>query len=390
MLNENTSPAALDGQEQYGFIPENPYLLLTPGPLSTSKGVRAAMLRDWCTWDDDYNLKVVQRIRQRLVELATRQSADYTAVLLQGSGSFAVEATLGTVVPADGRVLIVSNGAYGARMLRISERLGIDYRLYSLAETVVPSAATVEKLLAADRRISHVAMVHCETTTGILNPLADLAQVVKAAGRILIVDAMSSFGGISMDAAELGIDYLISSANKCIQGVPGFAFVIARRTELQKCAGNARSLCLDLYDQWQVMDESGKWRYTSPTHTVRAFLQALDELDAEGGVVAREARYRMNQQLLVNGMVDLGFTPLLVTQMQSPIITSFLYPDAGLLETEQPDAGFDFQRFYQFVKQRGFVLYPGKISEAETFRIGNIGEVYPKDIQRLLSVIAEY
>jgi aspartate aminotransferase-like enzyme len=325
-------------------------------------------------------------------------------------------------------------------MLKIAERLGIEHRLYSLAETVLPSAATVEKLLAADRRISHVAMVHCETTTGILNPLAELAQVVKVAGRLLIVDAMSSFGGISMDAAELGIDYLISSANKCIQGVPGFAFVIARRAELLKCAGNARSLCLDLFDQWQVMDESGKWRYTSPTHTVRAFLQALDELDAEGGIVVREARYRMNQQLLVDGMVELGFTPLLAAQMQSPIITSFLYPDAGLPDAgllgaglpgaelpdaelsdtglpsarllgaespdaglsdtglpsarlpgaEQPDARFDFQHFYQFVKQRGFVLYPGKISEADTFRIGNIGEVYPADIQRLLSVIAEY
>jgi 2-aminoethylphosphonate-pyruvate transaminase len=363
----------------YEFIPDNPYLLLTPGPLSTSKSVRNALLRDWCTWDADYNEEIVQNIRRRLVALATAKTEKYTAVLMQGSGSFSVEATLGSVVPKDGKALILTNGAYGRRMAEMARVLGLNYIEYALPETVAPDSAHIAAMLDEDADITHVALVHCETTTGILNPLADIAAVVKERGKVFIVDAMSSFGGIPMDTDALGIDYLISSSNKCIQGVPGFAFVIARRDELQKHEGNARSLCLDLYDQWKEMDKSGKWRYTSPTHIVRAFYQALDELETEGGVAARTARYRDNQRLLADGMEALGFRALLPKALQSPIITSFLYPT--------PD--FDFGAFYRAVKAKGFVLYPGKISQADTFRIGNIGEVYPRDIERLLKVIAE-
>ena len=363
----------------YEHVPENPYLLLTPGPLSTSAGVRDAMLRDWCTWDSDYNQGVVQRIRRQLVELATTQVDDYSAVLLQGSGTFSVEATIGSAVPREGRLLVIENGAYGARMLQIAEVLGISACVYRVPESEVPDARRVCQLLADDPHITHVALVHCETTTGILNPLAALAEVVKAAGKVLIVDAMSTFAGIRFDAGELGIDYLVSSANKCIQGVPGFAFVIARRAELQNCQHHARSLSLDLYAQWQDMDKDGKWRFTSPTHVVRACAQALDELAAEGGVAARQARYTENQRRLAEGMERLGFIPLIDRRWQSPIITAFLYPDDR----------FDFAEFYEQVKARGFVLYPGKISQAQTFRIGNIGEVYATDIDRLLLVIAD-
>jgi 2-aminoethylphosphonate-pyruvate transaminase len=365
----------------YEFIPDNPYLLLTPGPLSTSKGVRNALLRDWCTWDADYNEEIVQNIRRRLAALATGNVKDYTVVLMQGSGSFSVEATLGSVVPpaADGRILIIANGAYGKRMVQIADVLRLNYVEYALSETAAPRPDEVAALLDENTDITHVALVHCETTTGMLNPLPEIARIVKAKDKIFILDAMSSFGGIPMDVNALGIDFLISSSNKCIQGVPGFAFVIAKRDELQKCEGNARSLCLDLYDQWKEMDKSGKWRYTSPTHIVRAFYQALDELEAEGGVAARYARYRENQKLLVEGMAELGFQALLGSDLQSPIITSFLYPDPK----------FDFGTFYKQAKARGFVLYPGKISQADTFRIGNIGEVYPDDIKRLLAVIRE-
>jgi 2-aminoethylphosphonate-pyruvate transaminase len=342
--------------------------------------VRNALLRDWCTWDDDYNEDTVQNIRRRLVELATTEIDDYTAVLMQGSGSFSVEATLGSVIPPEGKVLIITNGAYGARMVQMASRLRIWHSEYALAETQVPTIEELAVILSGDLDLTHVALVHCETTTGILNPLAEIASVVKAHGLIFIVDAMSSFGGIPFDAGKMGIDFLISSANKCIQGVPGFGFVIAKRAELAKCKGYARSLSLDLYDQWQEMDKTGKWRYTSPTHVVRAFLQALDELDEEGGIVMRHARYCENQQLLVNGMLALGFEALIAVALQSPIITSFLYPT--------PD--FDFYDFYLQIKTRGFVLYPGKISQAETFRIGNIGEVYPDDIGRLLAMVASY
>lgn len=361
------------------FIPENPYLLLTPGPLSTSAGVRSAMLRDWCTWDDDYNIGIVQFIRKRLVEIATCNSGEYTSVLMQGSGSFAVEACLGTAVPADGKVLIIVNGAYGRRMVQMADVLKLQYSELSYSETKLPILDDIEKILKEDEGITHVAFVHCETTTGILNPLQEIAAVVKSYGKKLIVDAMSSFGGIPMDISKLGIDFLISSSNKCIQGVPGFGFVIARRKELTRCKGNARSLVLDLVDQHEQMDKSGKWRYTSPTHVVRAFYQALLELEEEGGVNARYQRYCNNQRLLVNGMRSLGFRTLLEDSLQSPVITSFLYPYKE----------FDFDRFYNRIKKKGYVIYPGKISQADTFRIGNIGEVYREDLEKLLFVIRE-
>ncbi|MCL2819193.1 MAG: 2-aminoethylphosphonate--pyruvate transaminase, partial [Actinomycetia bacterium] len=241
----------------YEFIPDNPYLLLTPGPLSTSKGVRNAMLRDWCTWDSDYNEEIVQVIRHRLVALATDDADGYTVVLMQGSGSFSVEATLGTVIGPTDKVLIITNGAYGTRMVHISRILGLDYLTYTLPETEAPDPDAVARLLDENPAITHVAMVHCETTTGMLNPLDKIAEVVKDRGKKLIVDAMSSFGGVLIDMKRLGIDYLISSSNKCIQGVPGFGFVIAKRDELESCEGNARSLCLDLYDQYREMHGSG-------------------------------------------------------------------------------------------------------------------------------------
>ena len=363
----------------YETIPDNPYLLLTPGPLSTSKGVRAALLRDWCTWDRDYNEEIVQTIRRKLVRLATRQPGAYTAVLMQGSGSFAVEACLGTAIPQNGKLLLITNGAYGTRMKRMAEILGISHTALEYPETEVPNMEDVKLALEKDAAITHIAMVHCETTTGILNPLRELAEVAAQYGKSLLIDAMSSFGGIPMDVEELGIDYLISSANKCIQGVPGFAFVIAKRARLGECEGNARSLSLDLYDQWKCMDASGKWRFTSPTHVVRAFLKAMIELDDEGGVISRYARYCENHSILVEGMEYAGFEALLPPEIQSPIITSFRYPTAS----------FEFNWFYEGMKERGYVLYPGKISQEDTFRIGTIGEVYPRDMKKLTEIIRE-
>jgi 2-aminoethylphosphonate-pyruvate transaminase len=364
----------------YEFIPDNPYILLTPGPLSTSKGVRNALLRDWCTWDADYNEGIVQNIRKRLVALAVPESdktEDYTAVLMQGSGSFGVESVLTTAIPENGKVLIIANGAYGKRMVQMAETIKLNYIEYPLSETEIPQTEKLSAILAENPDITHISAVHCETTTGILNPVEKIAEAAKKYNKILIIDGMSSFGGIPLDVDKLGISFLISSSNKCIQGVPGFSFVIAKRDVLESCKNNARSLCLNLYDQWKEMDKSGKWRYTSPTHIVRAFYQALDELEEEGGVSARYARYRENNKTLIDGMRELGFVTLLDDSVQSPIITSFLYPSAD----------FNFTDFYTKIKERGFVLYPGKISKVDTFRIGNIGDVYPDDIKRLLGVI---
>ncbi|GLX69464.1 2-aminoethylphosphonate--pyruvate transaminase [Paenibacillus glycanilyticus] len=355
-----------------------PYLLLTPGPLTTSTTVKEAMLRDWCTWDKDYN-GLVQSIRTRLVHLATSSPEPYTAVLMQGSGTFSVESVIGTVVPRDGKLLVLTNGAYGNRIAQMAAVYGITTSVLDFGETDCVTAGAVEERLQEEPDITHVAMVHCETTTGMLNPLADVSKVVKRYNKICIVDAMSSFGGIPIDVSELGIDFLISSANKCIQGVPGFGFVIARTEALLACEGQARSLSLDLYDQWQVMEKGGgKWRFTSPTHVVRAFDQALVELEVEGGIQARYERYKANQHLLAEGMEQLGFCALLPKELHSPIITSFYYP---LSES------FTFEALYEKLKAAGFVIYPGKISTADTFRIGNIGEIYKADIVKLLQVI---
>jgi 2-aminoethylphosphonate-pyruvate transaminase len=257
---------------------KNDYLLLTPGPLSTTETVREAMLKDWCTWDDEYNKDIVEVIRQKLVALATRHSG-YTSVLMQGSGTASVEATIGSTLGQHGKLLVVDNGAYGARIAQIAAYLYIDCAIVSPGETAQPSLEHIEACLQQDTTITHVAIVHCETTTGMLNPIAEVVALAKRYGKTVIVDAMSSFGGIPMDIGDLGIDFMISSANKCIQGVPGFGFVIAKQSELEQCKGQGRSLSLDLYDQWQCMEKNhGKWRFTSPTHTVRAFYQALLEL----------------------------------------------------------------------------------------------------------------
>lgn len=360
---------------------ENPYLLLTPGPLSTSSGVRRAMQRDWCTWDQEYNL-LVQNIRQRLVELATEKVEDYTAVLMQGSGSFSVEAVLGTCVPEYGKILIINNGAYGARMVQMAKRLKLNVIELAYAETEVPDLNDIASMLC-DTQITHVACVHCETTTGILNPIQEIGALVKAKNKVWIVDAMSSFGGIPFDIGAWNIDFLISSANKCIQGVPGFGFVLAKREQLEQCQGQARSVSLDLFDQWFTMEQQhGKWRFTSPTHVVHAFHHALLELEQEGGITARYRRYLNSQKTLAQGMQTLGFQCVIEqNQYQSAMITTFLYPE---------DVSFSFDALYQHLKKTGFVIYPGKVSNLECFRIGNIGEVYLKDIERLLQAIALY
>lgn len=370
MTHIPAAPAAVD------------YLLLTPGPLSTTATVRAAMLQDSCTWDADYNQGVVEPIRRELVRLATgpEYQSDYSAVLLQGSGSYVVESVLGSAIGSDECLLIINNGAYGARMGEMARCLGLRHHELDCGETTRPEPATIEAMLARHPEITHLAMVHCETTTGMLNPLDDVAQLCQHRGIRLIVDAMSSFGGIPIDMGRLGIEFLISSANKCIQGVPGFGFVIARRVALAACAGRARSLSLDLHAQWQTMEQQGgKWRFTSPTHTVLAFAQALRELDEEGGIAARHRRYSENQRTLVDGMAALGFAPLLPEQWQSPIITAFYSPT-------HPD--YRFADFYQRLKGQGFVIYPGKVSQADCFRIGNIGDVTPERVRCLLAAMA--
>lgn len=358
----------------------NKYKLLTPGPLTTTETVKEEMLVDHCTWDADYK-NVTLKIRRELLELAHVAEPDYTAVLMQGSGTFGVESVFTSIIGKNDRVLICSNGAYGIRMTDICDHAGISYVHYREAFDCIPDTHHIRRLLEEDPSITHVAMVHSETTSGILNDIESVGKLAKELNKTFIVDAMSSFGGVGIPTADWGIDFLVASANKCIQGVPGFSFVICRKDKLIASEGKARSLSLDLFDQWKTMDKDGKWRFTSPTHVVLAFAKALEELRAEGGIVARNRRYNACNKLLIEKMGELGFTPYISGEHQGPIITTFFYPRGKK---------FEFSDFYEYVKARGYVIYPGKLTEQDTFRVGNIGEIYEEDIEKLAAIIADY
>lgn len=356
------------------------YKLLTPGPLTTTETVKKVMMEDHCTWDNDYKT-ITQKIRRDLLKLAHVSEEEYTTVLMQGSGTFGVESVLTSAVGKGEKLLIAANGAYGERMGDIAKHAGMNYKILNFNYDETPDASVIAAELEKDAAITHVAMVHSETTSGILNDIASVAKVVKEKGKVFIVDAMSSFGGVDIQVEELGIDFIVSSANKCIQGVPGFSFIICRKSELLKCEGKAVSLSLDLYDQWKGMDKDGKWRFTSPTHVVLAFAKAMEELEAEGGVSARFERYSSNNHMLIEKMEEMGFRTYVNSKHQGPIITTFFYPE---------DVNFDFKEMYDYIKERGYAIYPGKLTEAETFRIGNIGEIYQADIEKLCGIFADF
>jgi len=352
-------------------------LLFTPGPLTTSKTVKEAMLHDLGSRDRSF-IELVRQIRHRLLQIGGVNDGTYEAVLMQGSGTFAVESVISSIIPRDGRLLVAVNGAYGRRMAQIAKRLEIDTETIASPEVRPIVADQIEAKLARDSAITHVGTIHCETTTGILNAVQEIGPLVRKFGRALIVDAMSSFAGVPIDVSGWGIDFLISSANKCIQGVPGFAFVLARRELLLEAAGRARSLSLDLVSQWEGLEKDGQFRFTPPTHALLAFWQALQELEADGGTSGRARRYAENAKILVEGMQKLGFEPLLEPEHRSNIITSFRYLQ---------HRNFDFKEFYQRLSDIGFVIYPGKLTDADSFRIGTIGHIFPNDIRALLFAI---
>lgn len=352
-------------------------VLFTPGPLTTSRTVKQAMLCDLGSRDTAF-IHLVREIRQRLLTIGEASPEEYTAVLMPGSGTFGVEAVLSSTVPPTGKVLILVNGAYGQRMVQMAQVLKLATHVLTYPEDQAVNPAEVETALAADPTITHVAVVHCETTTGLFNPIAEIGAIVRRYERIYFVDAMSSFGGVPLAVGALGIDYLVSSANKCIEGVPGFSFVLARRERLLATAGYARSLSFDLLAQYNGLESNGQFRFTPPTHALLAFHQALLELEMEGGVAARMGRYQRNAELLRQGMAALGFQCYLQPAAQSHIITSFLYPT---------HPRFHFEEFYQRLSAQGYSIYPGKVSNANCFRIGTIGRIFPADVQGLLAAI---
>ncbi len=353
--------------------------LLTPGPLSTAYSVKEAMLRDWGSWDGDFRAMTAE-LRARLVGLLGAGGEDFTCVPMQGSGTFCVEAMLGTLIPRQGRALVLANGAYGLRAARILTQMGRAVALIDKGDHLPPRGAEVAAALEADPGITHVVAIHCETSSGILNPIAEIAEATAAAGRKLLIDSMSAFGAVPLSPAEIAFEAVVSSANKCIEGVPGFGFLLARRAAIAQAEGVAVSLSLDAHAQWAEMERSGQWRFTPPTHAVAAFLQALREHEAEGGVAGRGARYAANRDALVSGMRALGFETLLSDRWQSPIITTFLSP---------ADPAFRFADFYDRMKARGFILYPGKLTQAESFRMGAIGRLDADVMRAAVAAAAE-
>ncbi len=353
-------------------------ILLTPGPLTTSLETRSAMLRDWGSWDAKFNA-VTAAIRQKVLDVVDGHDT-HVCVPMQGSGTFSVEAAANTLVPRDGHLLVLINGAYGQRMARLATMMGRRCSTFVTADDVPTTPDDVERLLAQDRSITHVGLIHCETSTGILNPLPAIAAVVARHGRSLIVDAMSSFGALPIDARATPFDALIAASGKCIEGPPGMGFVIARRAVLEAAQGRSTSLSLDLHDQWTYMERTTQWRYTPPTHVVVAFNAALDQFVAEGGQPARLARYTRNCETLMSGMRALGFRVFLDPAIQAPIIVTFHAP---------VDPRYEFKAFYAKVRDRGFVLYPGKLTELETFRVGCIGAIGPEEMRSAVHAIGD-
>ncbi len=361
-----------EGQE------DMPYLL-TPGPLTTSRAVKLALLADWGSRDVEFR-QVVREIRDELKGLAGCDNS-YECVLMQGSGTFAIEAALGSLAPAKRKkTLVMANGAYGERAAQILDRLGRPYIKISKTDVTQLAAGDIAQALDEDKNISHVWLIHCETTSGIVNPLAELAAAVKSRGRIVMVDAMSSFGALDLDMDRDKIDVMVSSSNKCIEGIPGFSYVLVKKDLLVACEGQSHSVVLDLFDQWKGLEANGQFRFTPPTHALVGFRQALRELDSEGGIVARGSRYRRNAAVLVRGLKALGLVPLLNENQAGPIIQTFLSPR---------DSNFKFDVFYDALRAKGFAIYPGKLTKCDSFRIGTIGKLDDAVMERVVVAIKE-
>jgi len=350
-------------------------ILLTPGPLTTSSATKLAMVRDWGSRDTDF-IEINRRVRDMLLEVV-HLNETHVCVPLQGSGTFAVEAMLGTLVPRDGHVLVPLNGAYCKRIVRICSIIGRRTTTLEFPEDQPVKPADVDAALARDPSITHVALVHCETSTGVLNPLKEISEIVNRQKRRLLVDAMSSFAALPIEGS---FDALVAASGKCLEGPPGMGFALVRRAVLEKCAGNAHSLVLDLHDQWMNMEKSAQWRFTPPTVVVAALHAALEQFVAEGGQPARGARYRRNCEVLIEGMTRLGFKLFLEPRHQAPVIVTFHAP---------ADPNYDFQKFYDRVRGKGFVLYPGKLTQVDTLRVGCIGAIDEHVMRAAVKAIAD-
>ncbi len=373
--------AEAERSETEAFTPPamgEPYLL-TPGPLTTAYAVKAAMLKDWGSWDSDFRAMTAD-MRRRLLAMAGDSEGAFDCVPMQGSGTFAVEAMLGSFLPKYSKTLVLMNGAYGQRIAQTLDYLGRAYTAIDKGDYMPPRGPEVAAAIKADPAITHVVVVHCETSSGILNPIEEIAEIVAANGRKLLIDSMSAFGALPLDVRDIRYEAMVSSANKCIEGVPGFGFVIARKSALAATKGRSHSLSLDVHAQWDYLEKTGQWRFTPPTHVVAAFLEALRIHQAEGGVSGRGERYAGNRDALVSGMREFGFETLLKDRWLSPIIVTFFNP---------AHTDFDFTRFYELMKVKGFIIYPGKLTMVDSFRIGCIGRMDAAVMRQVVKAAGE-
>ena len=356
-----------DGQE------DMPYLL-APDAVTTSRGVKLAMMADWGQGDSTFKSSV-KSIQEQLKTLAGC-NALYDCVVLQGSGALAVEAALGSLTPTEKtKTLVIANGATGDRAATILSRLKRPFLKIDKGDGIAPSAEDVEPLLDADPAISHVWMVHCEIDSGLINPIRAIGKAVGHRNRVFIVDANATFGSLPLDMVEDGIDVMVSSSGNCIESVPGVAFVVVRRDLLQVAAGKSHSVALDLHTQWKAMEEDGQFSSSPPTHAIMALHQALAELAEEGGVAARGARYWRNTEVLVSGLSKLGLTPLLTGDTTGPVMQTFLSPR---------DLNFSFEAFAAALRAKGFAIAPSMQAKRSSFRIGTIGKVDALVMERLV------
>ena len=352
--------------------------LLTPGPLTTSLKTKQAMLHDWGSRDASF-IETNRRVRNEILAIVDAEKT-HVCVPMQGSGTFAVEATIATLLPRDGKALILVNGAYGQRMTKMLDYMGRAYIVLETFEDTQPSLTELEVTLKADSTITHVLVVHCETTSGILNPLEEVAEIVAKHGRSFIIDAMSAFGAIPLSAKNIQFDAVMASSNKCLEGVPGMGFAVIRQSALERCKGNAHSLSLDMYEQWVTMENTNQWRFTPPTHVIVALDAAISQFVDAGGVEGRNKRYSNNRKILVDGMRGMGFETLLPDHLQAPIIVTFKMPS-------NPD--FNFQFLYDQLKDKGFIIYPGKLTVSPSFRIGCIGNLGTDEMEGVLAAVKE-
>jgi len=352
-------------------------LLFTPGPITTTKAVKEAAHFDIGALDSDFILHV-QQIRYKLLALAHVESPEYESIIIPGSSTYGIESTISSAIPANGMLLNIVNGANGSRISKIARVHSIPLKELIFEENQLPDLDEIDSVLKQNHQITHIAVVHGETSTGMLNPIAKIGEICARYNTVFIVDATGTFGAYDINLKELNISYMISASDKCIEGIPGFSYVLVKRSALEQCKYQVRSLSLDLYDQWVGLNKTGEFRFTPPVQALLAFHEALNELKKEGGVKGRAERYSVNNALLIGEMRELGFKMYLPDHMRSYIVTSFLYPD-------HPD--FSFEKLSMSLNGKGFAISPGRINKTDCFRIANIGQLYPHDIQKLIDTI---